>query len=46
VHRQNFVAFFLEGLEKENKEKEPEKKEEPAPESEKKYCPYCGKKLD
>ena len=39
-------AGFLEGLEKENKEKEPEKKEEPAVESEKKYCPYCGKKLD
>ena len=39
-------AGFLEGLEKENKGKEPEKKEEPAAVSEKKYCPYCGKKLD
>ena len=35
-------AGFLEVLEKKNKE--PDKKEEPA--SEKKYCPYCGKKLD
>jgi voltage-gated potassium channel len=35
-------AGFLEVLEKKNKE--PEKKDEPA--SEKKYCPYCGKKLD
>ena len=35
-------AGFLEVLEK--NDKEPDKKEEPA--SEKKYCPYCGKKLD
>ena len=35
-------AGFLEVLEKKNKEAA--EKEEPA--SEKKYCPYCGKKLD
>ena len=35
-------AGFLEVLEK--NDKEPDKKAEPA--SEKKYCPFCGKKLD